>query len=476
MLVQIADDPSSSLRVESKMIPDNDRLYRVHVNSWSETNGEVGYSSLSGVCDQCLIRHNIPVLRPSNKKWEFGQIQAYDASNEKHQVVFADETKEWVKVPRDPLSEYSHHFVNEEHSHPSFSLSTVSTFPTADDEEPELDQKHSSQSFENEKSIATIVSSNRTSYLASPEKKKLPEVYSPERFSSPVATKNYLDDVRGTIHLGTPNSQISALSGTTLPSTKSSILPSTKSPNSSSSKKSNTSRSRWSGISSKKTLRLWTVEEDRALLETIRANNNNLAWPKIASKIPGRTGKQCRERYLNHLKPSVKLTSWSVTEDATIFRLYHAEGSKWSRMVRFLPGRTDNSIKNRYHHLRRRFERRMESVGMSKAMMDLMKKIQESRLFRGAPVEPLLLKYLALRMLEGKGTQKSVMTAEYKFGPYHPVMVPTGCRRCGLIMPSFQTGRYMCRTTGWCQTCCGLSPVVTGDSLRIAHTIENGTK
>lgn len=303
-----------------------------------------------------------------------------------------------------------------------------------------------------DKSQAAVVSSSR-SPITSPMKTKPQDAYSPARLLSPLDTKNS-DEVRGTIHFSTPNSQISALSAGT--------------PTSTPGGKSNSS-----GISPKKTLRLWTTEEDRALLETIMANNYNLVWPKIAAAIPGRTGKQCRERYLNHLKPSVKLTSWSVAEDAMIFRLYSVEGSKWSRMVKHLPGRTDNSIKNRYHHLKRRFERRMQSVGTSKAMTELMKKIQKSRLFNGAPVDPLLLKYLSLRMLEGLRTQKSVMTTEYKFGPHYPVMMRAECRRCGLVMPSLQTGRYICSSTGWCQTCCGLSPVVTGDALRIAHTIEN---
>jgi Myb-like DNA-binding domain len=278
-----------------------------------------------------------------------------------------------------------------------------------------------------------------------------------------VATSKNLEEVRGTIRFSTPNSHISALSAATISTTTSTGTGRSK-------------RSKVSGTSSKRTLRLWTNEEDRALMEAITANNPNMAWPKIALAIPGRTGKQCRERYLNHLKPSVKLTSWSVAEDAMIFRLYSAEGSKWSRMVKFLPGRTDNSIKNRYHHLRRRFERRMESVGESKAMTDLMKKIQNSRLFNGAPVDPLVLKYLALRMLEGKQNPKSVMTTEYKFGPFYLVMDKIGCGRCGLIMPSHQTGRYICNTTGWCQTCCGLSPVISGNGLRVVHKFEKGIK
>jgi hypothetical protein len=290
---------------------------------------------------------------------------------------------------------------------------------------------------------------------ASPEKQK--SIAPSSRFLTPQKTANS-NEARGMIHFGTPNSQISALSAGTPISTSSS------------------SKSKSGSPSPKKTLRLWTTEEDRVLLETIATNDYNLVWPKIAAAIPGRTGKQCRERYLNHLKPSVKLTSWSVAEDAMIFRLFSVEGSKWSRMVKHLPGRTDNSIKNRYHHLKRRFERRMQAVATSRGMTELMKKIQKCRLFHGDHVDPSMLKYLSLRMLEGKRHQKKVTTTEYKFGPYYPVTTRVGCRRCGLVIPSLQTGRYICGSNGWCQTCCGLSPVVTGDALRIVHTIANERK
>jgi hypothetical protein len=287
----------------------------------------------------------------------------------------------------------------------------------------------------------------------SPLKDNIFSVDSPQGPSSPVIAKKSCG-ARRTIHFGTPNSHVSALSSETSSS------------NSNSGTKGSTSSN------TTKTLKLWTTEEDRMLLDTISANNNQLVWPKIAACVPGRTGKQCRERYLNHLKPSLKLTSWSVLEDAMIFRLYSLQGSKWSRMVKYLKGRTDNSIKNRYHHLKRRFERKMQSVKTSKEIEQVMKKIKNSRLFKGAPVDPQLLKYLSLRFLERTKSQSCAETHEqYKLGPYYMVQEGTCCRRCGLVMPSLQTGRYVCAKTGWCQTCCGLSPIVTGDALRIAQTL-----
>jgi len=66
-----------------------------------------------------------------------------------------------------------------------------------------------------------------------------------------------------------------------------------------------------------------------------------------------RTGKQCRERYINHLDPDMKKTAWTVEEDDVIRELFPELGTKWSQYMVSLPGRSDNAIKNRYHVISR---------------------------------------------------------------------------------------------------------------------------
>ena len=72
----------------------------------------------------------------------------------------------------------------------------------------------------------------------------------------------------------------------------------------------------------------------------------------------GRNSKQCRERWHNHLDPDVKKGPWSPEEDATIIEQQKVFGNQWARIAEFLPGRTDMSVKNRWHTFVRSAQRK----------------------------------------------------------------------------------------------------------------------
>jgi hypothetical protein len=101
---------------------------------------------------------------------------------------------------------------------------------------------------------------------------------------------------------------------------------------------------------------LWQPDED-ILLTKLVTESGPRGWTKIAAKLPGRIGKQCRERWHNHLDPSIDRSPFSAEEDSKIIGLVKQFGPKWAKISKELPGRTDNGIKNRWNAtLKRRIE------------------------------------------------------------------------------------------------------------------------
>ena len=91
----------------------------------------------------------------------------------------------------------------------------------------------------------------------------------------------------------------------------------------------------------------WKGNEDArlaALVASCAAEGGKVRWSVVGAQMQGRSGKQCRERWHNHLSPDVCKNEWTAEEDAAIVAKVQPSSARVGREIgKLFPGRTDNS-------------------------------------------------------------------------------------------------------------------------------------
>lgn len=96
--------------------------------------------------------------------------------------------------------------------------------------------------------------------------------------------------------------------------------------------------------------KFFTKNEDHLLtLAAIKYKQEK--WNCIAKCVPGKTPKQCRDRWVNYLQPSLNFEPWTDKEDELLLSLVKKHGTHWSKMKSNFPNRSTNSLKNRFYRI-----------------------------------------------------------------------------------------------------------------------------
>ena len=111
----------------------------------------------------------------------------------------------------------------------------------------------------------------------------------------------------------------------------------------------------------------WTKVEDQVLGRLV-GEHGAKEWSKISEQLnetmqksPNgeefvtiRNGKQCRERWLTALDPSINKARWGAAEDVEFLEKWLVYGNKWRDIATMINGRTESQVKNRFKLILRR--------------------------------------------------------------------------------------------------------------------------
>ena len=98
--------------------------------------------------------------------------------------------------------------------------------------------------------------------------------------------------------------------------------------------------------------RIFTKEEDMKLIKIVNLVGKD-NWFIVGKLMETKSGRECKDRWMHVLNPKGPINSWTYEEDLLLVKLFSLYGPKWTRIGQNIPGRTVNSIRNRWKILLR---------------------------------------------------------------------------------------------------------------------------
>jgi len=97
----------------------------------------------------------------------------------------------------------------------------------------------------------------------------------------------------------------------------------------------------------------WTDHEDAIVIEAVTTSSEQpfTRWSDLAQRLPGRVGKQIRDRWVNHLNPNINHLPFSKEDDLLLWEGHKKLGKRWVEISTkyFHSSRSENHIKNRWY-------------------------------------------------------------------------------------------------------------------------------
>jgi hypothetical protein len=105
-------------------------------------------------------------------------------------------------------------------------------------------------------------------------------------------------------------------------------------------------------VATKGTRHVFKESEDEKIRRLVGQYGEN-NWNQIAKQLPGRSARQCRERWTSYLAPQVVNGRWSKAENKLLLDKFREIGHQWKKLEAYFPGRSNINIKNHWHQIQR---------------------------------------------------------------------------------------------------------------------------